>query len=388
MRRMKTPLWRRANAQLNSAVRAPPTWKEPVGLGAKRTLTISDMEFHSTAMRNRGPRAEAAPTCHPCPRRRLEADSSHDGAGKETDGEHDPAPDGWGVHDRRAAVEGTKDDARDGVGLAREGGDAKARGHAGFHEAGPGADDADVTVAVGEAEPVEECGEAGFRGTVEVVAAPGAVPRHGAEGTDGAAAARGEALGGQLAEHGRGGEVDVEKPAQALRVPREDLRGGEVSGRHHQRVEPARRLIGLIEGGGECRGLGQVEVPGGDDPARAPGGQVAGRDHELRRIAPEEDHSVPALRKEAGDGAAHAARGTDHGRLHARSPSTRTDCAERNRRSGSHRSRTRHHSASRGIMRAKSSALVTASFARYTRPPAVITKALSSWTRASVCGPR
>src|SRR5215472_8686294 len=179
MRRMKTPLWRRANAQLNRAVRAPPTWKEPVGLGAKRTLTVSDMEFHSTATGNRRPRAEARPACRPV-QGRLEADSSHDGAGEEADGEHDPAPDGWGIHNGRAAIERTEDDASDGVGLAREGRDGKPRGHAGLHETGPNAGDADVAVAVGEAEPVEERGEAGFRGAVEVVAAPSAVPRHGA----------------------------------------------------------------------------------------------------------------------------------------------------------------------------------------------------------------
>ena len=46
MRRMKTPLWCRAKAQLKSAVRAPPTWKEPVGLGAKRTLIVSGMGSH------------------------------------------------------------------------------------------------------------------------------------------------------------------------------------------------------------------------------------------------------------------------------------------------------------------------------------------------------
>ena len=37
MRRMKTPPWWRANSQLKSAVRAPPTCRCPVGLGANRT---------------------------------------------------------------------------------------------------------------------------------------------------------------------------------------------------------------------------------------------------------------------------------------------------------------------------------------------------------------
>ena len=35
------PRWRRAKSQLKSAVRAPPTWRCPVGLGAKRTRTDS-----------------------------------------------------------------------------------------------------------------------------------------------------------------------------------------------------------------------------------------------------------------------------------------------------------------------------------------------------------
>src|SRR4029450_6067520 len=37
MRRMNVPRWWRARSQLKSAVRAPPTWRWPVGLGAKRT---------------------------------------------------------------------------------------------------------------------------------------------------------------------------------------------------------------------------------------------------------------------------------------------------------------------------------------------------------------
>src|SRR5688572_15523624 len=44
MRRMNTPPWRRASSQLNSAVRAPPTCRYPVGDGAKRTRIVS-VEF-------------------------------------------------------------------------------------------------------------------------------------------------------------------------------------------------------------------------------------------------------------------------------------------------------------------------------------------------------
>jgi hypothetical protein len=36
---MNIPPWWRAKSQLNRAVRTPPMWRAPVGLGAKRTLT-------------------------------------------------------------------------------------------------------------------------------------------------------------------------------------------------------------------------------------------------------------------------------------------------------------------------------------------------------------
>src|SRR6266545_7475066 len=49
IRRMKTPPWWRANNQLNRAVLAPPTWRWPVGLGAKRTRTGSGICSYSTA---------------------------------------------------------------------------------------------------------------------------------------------------------------------------------------------------------------------------------------------------------------------------------------------------------------------------------------------------
>src|SRR5215472_9449209 len=40
MRRRKVPPWCRAKSQLNSAVRAPPMCRKPVGEGAKRTMTL------------------------------------------------------------------------------------------------------------------------------------------------------------------------------------------------------------------------------------------------------------------------------------------------------------------------------------------------------------
>jgi hypothetical protein len=39
MRRSIVPPCRRANSQLNRAVRAPPMWRKPVGEGAKRVTT-------------------------------------------------------------------------------------------------------------------------------------------------------------------------------------------------------------------------------------------------------------------------------------------------------------------------------------------------------------
>src|SRR6187431_2412840 len=40
IRRINVPPYRRANNQLNNAVRAPPTWRYPVGDGAKRTRGV------------------------------------------------------------------------------------------------------------------------------------------------------------------------------------------------------------------------------------------------------------------------------------------------------------------------------------------------------------
>src|SRR5215210_189796 len=46
MRNTNVPPWWRANAQLNSAVRARPTCGDPVGLGAIRTRTLLVTRFH------------------------------------------------------------------------------------------------------------------------------------------------------------------------------------------------------------------------------------------------------------------------------------------------------------------------------------------------------
>src|SRR2546428_12491325 len=46
---MNAPPWCRAKSQLNSAVRAFPTWTYPVGLGAKRTRTFEFKNASSLA---------------------------------------------------------------------------------------------------------------------------------------------------------------------------------------------------------------------------------------------------------------------------------------------------------------------------------------------------
>src|SRR5690349_8596919 len=67
MRKTKVPPWWRANAQLNKAVRAMPTWGEPVGEGQNRTRT--------GARSLTGPGAESATSCHLV---REGADAGHD----------------------------------------------------------------------------------------------------------------------------------------------------------------------------------------------------------------------------------------------------------------------------------------------------------------------
>ena len=43
IRRRNRPPWWRANSQLNSAVRAPPMCRKPVGEGAKRVMTVGEV---------------------------------------------------------------------------------------------------------------------------------------------------------------------------------------------------------------------------------------------------------------------------------------------------------------------------------------------------------
>src|SRR2546423_1489464 len=49
-RMMNVPPWCFANSQLKIAVRAPPTWRCPVGDGAKRTRTVIGLEFIGSSL--------------------------------------------------------------------------------------------------------------------------------------------------------------------------------------------------------------------------------------------------------------------------------------------------------------------------------------------------
>ena len=160
------------------------------------------------------------------------------------------------------------------------------------------------------------------------------------------------------------GEVHVQQPLEPDGIRGQVLLAVEEPARHHQRVEAAEPAVGGVQRVGEARGPREVERGLPHRARRAPRLEVAGRGRELRGVAPQEPERVAALGERARQRAPHAARGADHHRLHAGSPRSRTDSAERKRRAGSQRSRTAFHSPSRGIMRAKSSARVTASFAR------------------------
>src|SRR5262249_16423164 len=127
MRRMKAPPWWRAKSQLKSAVRAPPTWRWPVGLGAKRTRTASAVIAHSTL--------SGFWTSHPGRGVGSEVQAADDRAGEETDHQHDPAPDRGGVDHGSLGVDAGEDGSGDGFGLAGEGRDGEAGGHGGLCQA-------------------------------------------------------------------------------------------------------------------------------------------------------------------------------------------------------------------------------------------------------------
>src|SRR6266542_2038615 len=415
IRRMKTPPWWRANNQLNRAVRAPPTWRWPVGLGAKRTRTGSGITSYSTpyserldrsargvvspprvraaagaghpphpklqmgfgghpapaAARTRGSVvACAAPAERPSPKHGWpsrwcsEFEAAHDRAGEEADEQHHPAPDAWRVDHGAAGGDGVEDGPRDRLGLTGEGGHGQAGGHLRLDEARPRADDSHPALHVGLAESVEERREPGLRGAVEVAAPPRAISRDRAEGADGAAPSRRQARGRHLAEHHGPGEVHVEQPLQPEGIGGQLLLTGEEPAGHHQRIEPAEDFIRAVQGVGEARRDRQIQ-PGLPHRNGGPTSfEVARGGGQLGRVPTQKEDRGAAFGQQPPERAAHAARRADQDRLHAGSPRRRTDWAERKRRWGSHRSRTAFHSASRGIMRAKSSALVTASLAR------------------------
>ncbi len=185
-----------------------------------------------------------------------------------------------------------------------------------------------------------------------------------AEGADESPAPRGEARGGLLAEQHRAGEVDLEQRGQARGIGGQFLLAAEGAAGHHEGVEAAQGVVGRVERFREPGRPAEVERGVADRRARAARLQVARGARHLGRVAAEQEEGVAALGERARERAAHPAGRADEGHLHARSPRSRTDWAERKRWPGSQRSRTARHSARRGIMRAKSSARVTASLAR------------------------
>jgi hypothetical protein len=59
-----------AKSQLNSAVRAPPIWRKPVGEGAKRTVTVIAARFSTSGRRGHSATlaiAVSATGVHPLP---------------------------------------------------------------------------------------------------------------------------------------------------------------------------------------------------------------------------------------------------------------------------------------------------------------------------------
>src|SRR5215510_12133440 len=94
IRRMKVPRWWRARSQLKSAVRAPPTWRWPVGLGAKRTRTGPGIGVHFTPTGWKG----GAPGVAATPLGSEFQTADHE-VGERADDEHDPAPDARRIDD-------------------------------------------------------------------------------------------------------------------------------------------------------------------------------------------------------------------------------------------------------------------------------------------------
>src|SRR5882757_95347 len=71
MRSTKTPAWRRAYNQQNSAVRNPPMCRKPVGLGAKRVRTIMDVSLEKQRAQSLADPPHGAQTEQPRPAERV-----------------------------------------------------------------------------------------------------------------------------------------------------------------------------------------------------------------------------------------------------------------------------------------------------------------------------
>ncbi len=159
-------------------------------------------------------------------------------------------------------------------------------------------------------------------------------------------------------------KLTVEQRGQARGIGGQLLLAAEGPAGHHEGVEATQGAVGRVERLREPGRPAEVERGVAHRRARAACLQVARGARHLGRVAAQQEERVAALGERPRQRAAHAAGRADEGHLHARSPRSRTDWAERKRWAGSQRSRTARHSARRGIMRAKSSARVTASLAR------------------------
>ncbi len=170
-------------------------------------------------------------------------------------------------------------------GSPAKGGHGQPRGHRGLDEAGLDAEHAHPALAIGQVEAVEEHGEPGLGRAVEIVAAPGPVARHAAEGADEAPAPRGQPHRGLLAEQHRAGEVDLEQRGQARRIGGQLLLAAEA----RRRSPPGRRgrpgPIGRVERVREPGRPAQVERRVADRRARPARLEVARGERHLGRVA-------------------------------------------------------------------------------------------------------
>jgi hypothetical protein len=191
-------------------------------------------------------------------------------------------------------------------------------------------------------------GEARLGRAVEHHGLAAALPRHRAEHAQRAAAFRQQPLARGLAEEQRAGEVRVEHLLEERRVGLELLLRREQAARHDHGVEAGERALGRRERRLEARGRVQVAQGGAHRAACAAHFQVASAALQVLAVAAEHEELLAARGEQARQRPADALGRAEQDRLHAGSPSTRTDCALRSLNSGSHLRRIRSHPGSRG----------------------------------------